>query len=121
MRKEFISVLPDETSVSYNDGLQSGFMQQLGCISNKFKTHRRFVISKCNAYISGFLLAQVNGKIRQAFRRNQAVRAVVGSRHRNRRILAVRATQVAAVAAVRKDISSGAETHQRLLFDRIQG
>ena len=76
---------------------------------------RRVVISKCNAYISGFLLAQVNGKIRQA------LRAVVGSCHRNRRILAVRATQVAAVAAVRKDISSGAETHQRLLFNRIQG
>ena len=48
------------------------------------------------------------------------MRAVVRSRHRNRGVLAVRTAKVAAVAAVRKNVSSRAETHQRLLFDRIQ-
>lgn len=48
------------------------------------------------------------------------MRSVVRSRHRNRGVLAVRTAKVAAVAAVRKNVSSRAETHQRLLFDRIQ-
>ena len=121
VRKEFIGILSNETAVGHNHGFQSGFMEKFRGVSNKLKTHRRFVVSKSNTDISGFLLTQVNGKICQAFWRNQAVRAVVRSRHRDRSILAVGAAQVAPIAAVRKDISSGAETHQRLLFDRIQG
>ena len=60
VRQKFIGVLSDETAVGHNDGFQSGFMQQLGSVPNKLKTHSWFVIGKCNTDVSRFLPAQIN-------------------------------------------------------------
>ena len=110
-------------AVCDQNGFQSLFPQQWGCIQDILPADCRLVIGKGNADVSS--VAQSFRHIRQNVRGEIVrvcilqIRAAVG--HGDFPVLAEGAVQIAAEAADRKNGTAGIKTAQRLLLNRIEG